>query len=124
MPWNSSKMHWKTFLQNPLRPSRSVRYGNDRNKKNGKHKSVRKIFCFTVSSYYIIYTRIFDPPLSTTKSGGYFLSDHLFFSSSWVPAPSIQPFFKTTILSASVIVESLCAMTSNVLPFVSSSILF
>ena len=66
VPWNSSKMHWKTFLQNPLRPSRSARYGNDRNKKNGKHKSVRKIFCFTVSSYYIIYTRIFDPPLSAT----------------------------------------------------------
>ena len=31
--WNSSKMHWKTFLQNPLRPSRSGRYGNARNKK-------------------------------------------------------------------------------------------
>ena len=27
------KMHWKTFLQNPLRPSRSARYGNDINKK-------------------------------------------------------------------------------------------
>ena len=45
--------------------------------KNGKHKSVRKIFCFTVSSYYIIYTRIFDPPLSTKKRW-VFLSDHLF----------------------------------------------
>ena len=33
VPWNSSKMHWKTFLQNPLRPSRSARYGNDKNKK-------------------------------------------------------------------------------------------
>lgn len=47
-------------------------YGNDINKKNGKHKSVRKIFCFTVSSYYIIYTRIFDPPLSTKKAVGIF----------------------------------------------------
>ena len=64
--WNSSKMHWKTFLQNPLRPSRSARYGNDRNKKTVSTSPSGRFSALPF--LLILYTRMIHPPLFATKS--------------------------------------------------------
>ena len=67
--WNSSKMHWKTSSQNPLLLSRSVRYGNVRNKKTAsislsqEHSLLYRFFLYYIPGWFI---HRFSPQKATT----------------------------------------------------------
>lgn len=96
-------MHWKTFSQNPLRPSQSARYGNGRNKKT---VSTSPSGTFSALPFLLI---LFIPGFLIhrfpQKSGGYFLSDHLFFSSSTAFFDPCTCFLKILFVTKIVIKE-------------------